>query len=238
MTTLTVNPLDWRHINEMTEEDKIKHISWYNPEAFYKLHMENLTEKVCEAATDAGISLAKIPEEFRTIQVCWNAIRRNPYQICIVPESMLSEGMILTALYDMTSPGSSMIWNQLPTHLITQRMIDFLWKRGELSQLTQKKLLNNDYIIKMCLKYVGTLLSSIRQPTVKDCWTSCKQTGRALEYVPASLQTPSLCVYALGRGGSLKHVKIPLENLQKYMMRVTGAPERVFDCMSVVLEML
>ena len=232
---MTVNPLNYLHINEMMEEDKVRHISWYNPEAFYRVRPENLSEKVCEAATDAGISLAKIPDEFRTFQVCWNAIRRNPYEICIVPHQILSEGMILTALYEMESPGSSMIWYSLPKHLITQKMIDFIWRKGELSQLVEG---NNDYILKMCLKHIGTLLSQIREPTRKDCWIACKQSGRALEYVSKEFQTPSLCVYALGRGASLKHVKIPLENLQNHMMRVTGAPERAFDCMSIVLEIL
>ena len=232
---MAVNPLDYSHINYMTEDDKIKHISWYNPGAFYRILPENLTERVCDAATDAGISLAKIPEEFRTFQVCWNAIRRNPYEICIVPHSILSERMILTALYDMESPGSSMIWRSLPKHLITQRMIDFLWRKGELSQLSSW---NNNHMLKMCLKHIGTLLSQVNEPTRKDCWVACKQTGRALEFVPKEFQTPSLCLYALSRGGSLTHVKMPMEDIQNYLMRVTGAPERMYDCMSIVLKMI
>ncbi len=221
----------------MNEDDRVRHISWYNPEAFYKLLPENITEEVCNAAVDAGIPLGKIPEEFRTSRVCWSAINRSPYQLGNVPHKLLTESMILSAMLQMENPGISTVWN-LPNQFITQRMVDLVWRRGQLSSLTSRNLYNNDHILKKCLKYVGTLLSQMREPTAKDCWIACNQTGRALEYVPKEFQTPRLCMSALSNGGRLSHVKIPLEEMQDYLMRVTGAPERVYDCMSTVLKMI
>jgi hypothetical protein len=197
----------------------------------------NLTDpekaEIChEAVNYSGwvgddIILQYVPENYRTIELCYEAVRKKGEALQYVPENLKTIDLCYEAV---KMDGDALQW--VPKNFKTTGMYletvraysrslhEFRYPDRYGVANSQRSALRND--IERVLKEMPEELK-----TQELCFEAVKENGAALAHVPEHLRTPELCLEAVKQnGGALQYVPWGQINL--------SVPAKVEFCIDVV----
>lgn len=131
----------------------------------YNKHLENIKRGNCWA-------IQRVPEEYKTYELCWEAMEKEDACLNYVPEEHKSKELCLRALCGKKSRGD--FYSVPKEHLTYDFYLEVIKACGELIKRVPKKFLTHE----MCLTSVSNNIHNIRD-------------------IPDELITYELCVAAL-----------------------------------------